>query len=412
MMAIINIGADSVASNAQISFLDIDITYSCKECSYKYGKCIWLRQVAKLRYHYCSVVVYLGHIMRQLSYLLFAPCITISANAIAEVGYAGGFWINYSYNENSYDTNLGDQALIFYLDKKNDKHSPWHYSAEFRLGPGGFSDPDNNTSGSDYVLHKAWVSYDFSEAHKLVMGKSQLPFAWKTANFWPGDMFLAAYGDQMDVGLKYQGSFSNATVQIAYYPRDDWRSTSTDSTDDNRHWGSRHTYRKLNTLVGDFQWHISSSHTLGFSAQNAELEEFVTGKKQTDGEHQAMAAYYQGQFESLSVKLSYIDGERQLPQAYYIANNLPNEIKNTRYNTEVSYQVGDWTFLVDVTLAKSNTQGGVNSTVSAWAPGVRYNYGPGWVYLEYLNQDAWFDRDMRINKGDFAAWYLTLDYYW
>ena len=343
--------------------------------------------------------------------LLFVSTI-FSSNALSTPEFSGGFWVNYSYDENSYNTHFGDEAAVLYIDKERSENSPWNYSAEFRVGPGGFSDPDNNTTGSSFVIHKFWFSYSFDQSNRITIGKSDLPFAWKTANFWPGDMFLAAYGDQMDVGLKYQGNFQTIDLQIGFYPRDDWRSTSTDTTDDNRHWGSRNTYTKRNTFVLDTSIPIGEFHRFGVSAQSGELEEFITGLEQNDGSHNAVAIYYIGKFEKWSLNLSYINTQRKLPKAYVLQSSLPDEVKNTRYNAELSYQLDKWTFMVNSNFAKSDTIGSLNDTYSAWAPGVKYNYGSGWVYLEYLNQDAWFDRDMRINEGNFAAWYLTLDYYW
>ena len=342
----------------------------------------------------------------------------ISTLLICHVGVAkpllsGGFWINYSYDENTYNTNFGDEALIIYLDSEKDPSSPWFYSAEFRIGPGGFSDKDNNTSGQNYVLHKAWLGYQFDENNSFIIGKSQLPFGWKTANFWPGDMFLAAYGDQMDVGIKYQGKFNKTGLQLAYYLRDDWASKSTDSTDDNRHWGSSSTYRKLNTLVADLNYQISREHQIGVSYQQGELEERVTNKRQRDGDHSAYALYYHANKNAFSTKFSLIAGERQLPKNYLtITPDVASTIKNRRFSTELAYTLGDWHAVVDITFAKSDTHGGIEDTVFAVAPGIRYDYGAGWIYLEHLNQDAYFDRNMQIIKGDFSAWYLTFDYYW
>lgn len=342
---------------------------------------------------------------------LFA--LTISTQLAASPSLAGGFWVNYSFNEDTHETDFGDQAIIGYLDRAKSDQSPWFYSAEFRLGPGSFTDVDNNSSGQKYVMHKAWLGYAIDDNNSLTFGKSQVPFGWKTANFWPGDMFLAAYGDQMDVGVKYQGGVNQFNYQLAYYLADDWASKSTDSTDDNRHWGSNSTYRKVDTAVVDFSYTFNKQHTFAASYQNGKLEELITGDRRTDGDHSAYVIYYQGQFDQLTTKLSYIDGKRDLPQAYLAANpDVASTIDNTRYAGELGYTLGDWYFVLDVTLAKSNTNGVDSDTVYAFAPGVRYDYGPGWLYLEYLNQDAYFDRNMQINQGDFAAWYLTFDYYW
>lgn len=326
---------------------------------------------------------------------------------------SGGFWINYSVNQDTQQTDFGDQAIIAYLDSEKSAQSPLFYSAEFRLGPGSFTDVENNSSGQKYAMHKAWLGYAIDDNNALIFGKSQVPFGWKTANFWGGDMFLAAYGDQMDVGVKYQGGVEQFKYQVAYYLADDWASNSTDTTDDNRHWGSSSTYRKIDTAVVDFSYALSEQHILSASYQNGKLEEFITGNRQTDGKHSAYVIYYQGQFDQLTTKLSYIDGKRDLPQAYLAANpEVASTIDNTRYAGELGYTLGDWYFVLDVTLAKSNTNGVDSDTVYAFSPGVRYDYGPGWLYFEYLNQDAYFDRNMQIHKGDFAAWYLTFDYYW
>lgn len=52
----------------------------------------------------------------------------------------------------------------------------------------------------------------------------------------------------------------------------------------------------------------------------------------------------------------------------------------------------------------------------AFAPGVSYNYGPGWIYAEYLTQSNYLDSnsDVADASGDaskFSALYLTIDYY-
>lgn len=352
------------------------------------------------------------YLTQRCNYTCLLLCSLVSFTSHSETTFSGGFWFNYNINQQTHDSHFGDEALVIYLDKQHEEQTPWNYSAEFRIGPGGFSDTENNTTGSNYVLHKAWISYSKNDQHTFILGKSQLPFGWKTGNFWPGDMFLAAYGDQMDVGLKYVGRYDSINVAAAFYPRDDWRKDSTDSTDDNRHWGSRKTYHKLDTWVGDITWTLQSSEKIGVSVQKGKLQESITGRDEKDGEHHAYTLYYDYTFDEFTFKVSYIKGVRHLPDAYFSLTGLPESIRNQRYNNELSYQYDKWTFLIDVTLAKSNTVGGLDKMAIAYAPGVRYNYGGGWIYLEYLNQNAWFDRDMKINDGNFAAWYLTLDYYW
>ncbi|MGM0678579.1 MAG: porin, partial [Pseudomonadota bacterium] len=161
--------------------------------------------------------------------------------ASASPAISGGVWFNYrnvADNDRDNETagDIADEALVLYVDDKKDGR-PWSFSAETRFGPGSFTDPDNNSTGDSYTIHKAWIGYQMSDSSQLKIGKSQVPFGWKTANFWPGDVLLGGYGDQMDVGIKYSGSDDALSYDLAYYHADDWGETSTDSVDDNGHWG-------------------------------------------------------------------------------------------------------------------------------------------------------------------------------
>ena len=48
---------------------------------------------------------------------------------------------------------------------------------------------------------------------------------------------------------------------------------------------------------------------------------------------------------------------------------------------------------------------------AAFAPGMRYDYGPGCIYLEYLTQNGFIDRNGEVGEGDFDAIYLSVDFY-
>lgn len=111
---------------------------------------------------------------------------TLSVSADVENTLSAGVWANYKYlpgdkpNTNSGGV-IGDEALIFYADGKAQEKGNWLYSAEMRIGPGSFTDPDNNSSGGNYAMHKAWVGWYWGDNHILRVGKSQLPFGWKLA---------------------------------------------------------------------------------------------------------------------------------------------------------------------------------------------------------------------------------------
>ncbi len=217
---------------------------------------------------------------------------------------------------------------------------------EARFVPGAFTDPDNNSSGGQYGIHRAWIAYQIEDGAKITVGKSQVPFAGKTSNFWPGDMFLAGYGDQMDVGVKASQTLeSGLHYDAALYLADD-RSTSTDTMDDNGHWGSTATYRKVQTAVGNLSYALTDAHTLGVSAQAGGLQGLVSGEEDISGDHQAAALYYLGQFGALSAKASVIATER----------NLPDEVAdltlgNTRYAGELGCTYGKCFFFANLTYA-------------------------------------------------------------
>ena len=339
----------------------------------------------------------------------------LSTAAHASPNLSGGVWFNYQYAQNDKAQQeswgvIDSEALILYADG-NVPDTPWTYSAETRIGPGSFTDANNNSTGSQFGIHKAWVGYQFEDGPMITIGKSQVPFAWKTYNFWPGDMLLAGYGDQMDVGVKVSQTLGALHYDAALYLADDW-STSTDTMDDNGHWGSKATYRKVQTFVGNLSYSINDMATVGVSAQSGGLQAFegneTDGYSATEvsGDHNAAALYYTLKVGGLWAKASYIMSER----------NLPNEvadvtIENDRYAAEVGLNTGNWSFYADLTYAEPGTDGNDTDTIRAFAPGMSYDYGPGWMYLEYLTQDGYVDRNGMALEGDFDALYATIDFY-
>ncbi|MGB3612077.1 MAG: porin [Cellvibrio sp.] len=335
----------------------------------------------------------------------------------AESNFSGGVWANYQYlpndkaNTNSHGE-FGGEALILYADGKAEDGGRWFYSAEARFGPGSFTDPDNNSSGDQFALHEAWMGWKLNEQHAVRVGKSQVPFGWKTYNFWPGDLLLGGFGDQMDVGVKLSGTQTSWHYDLAYYLADDWGSTSTDTLDDNGHWGSSTSYRKVQTLVGNLAWQFNSGNRLGLSVQTGQLQDLTgTPDRPTTGSHEAYVMYLEGEYDALFYKASLIRQQRSLPEAYQIIAGMPEKVENTRIAAEVGYQWGAWAFYLDATLAQPDTAGNSAGDVTAFAPGARYNYGPGWIYIEYLSQNGFVDRDGHIGEGDFDALYLSLDFY-
>lgn len=335
--------------------------------------------------------------------------------AHASDNLSAGVWMNYEYqfdNPSSvHEETRGDienEALILYADgQADDGDGRWLYSAELRIGPGSFTDPANNSTGDYFSLHKAWVGWRFGENGVLRVGKSQVPFAWKTVNFWPGDILQAGYGDQMDVGVKFTNQAGAWTYDVAYYHADDWGTTSTDTVDDNGHWGSSTTYRKVQTAVGNVEYEFTPGQRIALSAQAGRLQDLTAGEGDVDGSHNALALWYHGEFGNFYSKLEYVMMERELPD-----NHLAGAtIENSRIAAEFGYRMGPWFFYFDTSMADPDTTGSTADTVMAHAPGFSYDYGPGWIYVEYLTQDGFVDRNGQVGEGDFDALYLSLDFY-
>ena len=346
-----------------------------------------------------------------------AVCTPITATAGAELS-AGVWWVyqnvtNSDFNSASFSEdldnetggNFADPALILYADDDG-SHGPWHFSAETRIGTGSFTSAANNNSGDNFTVHKAWIGYDLTEDASLKLGKSQVPFGWKTVNFWPGDGLQGGYGDQMDVGLKLSGDAGAIHYDAAYYHQDDWGEDSTDTVDDNGHWGSTTTYRKVQTLVGNLSYALNDYVQVGVSAQSGGLQELISDTGEVSGDHSAAALYYTASYDGFWGKVSAITTERNLPEEY-----LDATIENTRYAAELGYSTGNWSFYTDLTYAEPGTDGNDTKTIRAFAPGLSYDYGPGWMYLEYLTQDGYVDRNGMALEGDFDALYATIDFY-
>lgn len=346
-----------------------------------------------------------------------------SATAMASPDISGGLWAVYRYvmdtdfsnADERDDETFGDidgEALILYVDGDH-KESGWFYSGEMRFGPGSFTDPFNNNTGDNFTLHKAWFGYNLTDTTSVRIGKSQVPFAWKTSNFWPGDMFQAGYGDQMDVGIKLSGDYERFDYDLAYYHADDWGERSTDTVDDNGHWGSSSTYRKVQTGVANLEYDIIPNQTLAASVQYGRLQDLTSAgetpvdpEDEVDGDHYAWALWYHGTFGPAYAKAEFIDMQRELPEDLGGA-----EIENSRIGLEFGYTMDKLFYYLDATWALPNTDGNNADTISAYVPGIRYSYGPGWIYLEYLYQDGFIGSTGQAGEGDFQALYVSMDAY-
>jgi hypothetical protein len=61
--------------------------------------------------------------------------------------------------------------------------------------------------------------------------------------------------------------------------------------------------------------------------------------------------------------------------------------------------------------ASTDTVGNNSGNVKSFAPGVTYQYGPSWIYLEYLWQDGFINSFGDVGEGDFESLYVSVDFY-
>lgn len=313
--------------------------------------------------------------------------------------------------------NFANPAFVLYAND-DDSHGPWHFAAELRIGTGSFTDASNNDSGDALAVHQAWIGYDLDDAHSFTVGKSQVPFGWKTVNFWPGDLLQGGYGDQMDVGLKLSGERDRLTYDLAYYHQDDWGEDTTDTVDDNGHWGGSDTYRKIKTGVANLDFSIADGNTVGVSYQNGRMQDLsaTDPKNQNDGgRHDAFDIHYYLDIGRFVGKYRYIDTERDFRNMpdFLASGSEPadDHVKTQRHAAHLGWKQNNWYYYLEATTATTDTRNNENGRVNAYAPGVRYQYGPGWLYLEYLWSNGDIDANGDVYEADFRTVYASFDFY-
>jgi hypothetical protein len=90
---------------------------------------------------------------------------------------------------------------------------------------------------------------------------------------------------------------------------------------------------------------------------------------------------------------------------------VDDKIENQRHVVEVGYNHNNWFYYVDAGVASTDTTGNDADDVQFIAPGVRYQYGPGWIYFEYLQSDGDINAYGDVYESDFDAVYVAFDFY-
>ena len=134
------------------------------------------------------------------------------------------------------------------------------------------------------------------------------------------------------------------------------------------------------------------------------------------GRHEALDLHYYLDIRDFVGKYRFIDMERDFSEmtGFLASASAPtsDEVKNRRHAVHLGYNVTEqWYVWFEGSAAKTDTRGNDTAQVEAYAPGIRYDYGPGWIYLEYLTSNGDIGRNGDIYEADFSSFYATIDYY-
>lgn len=349
---------------------------------------------------------------KRLSVFALLSVLTASEQSYGAAVFQGAVWWVFENNTSQDGSGRFDYPALILYAKDDNSYGPWHFSAEARIGKGAFTDTANNPTGNNMAIKRAWVAYDVDEKQRVTVGKSQVPFGYGTVNFWPGQMLNGGYADQMDLGLKYSANFRPVSFEVGYFHQDDWGPTSTDTVDDNAKWGSSATYRKIKTVAARANWHFAKYHVLGAAAQAGRLQDLalyqLNGKIDEQGKHQAFNLHYYFDYQKFTLKYQWIYSQKQFDGMASFADKP--DVKNHRQGLLLAYNLKPFNVYLDTTWANSDSQNH-NNQGKSFAPGVSYSYGPGAIYLEYLWEDAYIDRDGEVQAGYFKALYVSFYIY-
>ncbi len=363
-----------------------------------------------------------------------------SALAALEDSVSLGAWANYTYkndNDASEDT-LGEidyPSFNIYVNH-HPEDTPWYFDAELRIGSGSFQ----SFSGDDreWGFKELAVGRELSEQWTMTLGKTKVPFGWKTFNFWPGARMLSGYEDQMNVGIRFDSDAAGPwDASYMLIKSQNWGDDTT-SLDDGtfQNWGfnqntnlggrgngRNNTYRKINTAVGD--WGYSAGDTrYGLSAQVGQLvDQQETSETET---HYAAALYTEGDYGAFDLNTEVVYYDQGDPSD--LADGVSDASYQTRGQGQIAavsggYQAGDWYSYVDwnMRFPDSDRSFSTDDTMDT-VLGTRYNYGPGWIYTEVLISNvtdesdpvvdpAYVDPSAQRTGETTETLYVTMDYY-
>ncbi|GEM_PF-3395030 len=394
-----------------------------------------------------------------------------SALGALEDSVSFGAWFNYEYvNDNKADENVGGDidypSFNIYVNHHPDD-TPWFLDAELRIGEGSFQ----SFSGDDreWGFKELAVGRSYGEAWTMRLGKTEVPFTYSRFNFWPGERMARGFGDQYNPGLRldYDPSGSAFDMSLMFIKSQNWGDDTTSQDDGakigydvnslGQHWGSNETYRKVNTLVGDFGI-TTGDFRHGLSVQAGQLAtqegvynditpddpSTIDGGDETET-HWAAGLYTEGSVEALELAGQVVhfdqgdlgdlyasDTEDDKGRAPANEEFEPGEVTSFETRGEgqmamlsAGYNAGDFFNYADLSMRFPDSDLDQDDTTDL-VLGSRYDYGPGWIYAEFtltnLTQEdtpVSFQEDAPVSQGGFYTTsgdrqetvHLTMDYY-
>ena len=336
-----------------------------------------------------------------------------------------GAWVNYTYNvdNDASEDRLGDIDFPAFIIYANHEHGDWFFDSELRYGSGSFQDFSGPNNEGD--VQQSWgfkelaFGRHYGEEWTMTLGLTDVPFTTSRINFWPGERMTSGFGDQENVGIRFDHQPVNAAwdMSLMFAKSQNW-GTDTTSQDDGTlaHWGKNEnpymeydedTYHKINTLIGDFGV-TQGDFRHGVSVQAGQLAD-IDDPSETET-HFALGVYTEGSVGDLDVQGQFVHYDQG------DVNDLSND-----YDTQGAGQVGslgigsafgNWYTYGDLSARFPDSDRVNDDTQMDLVLGASYDYGPGWIYPEILLENITDEEDGAGGSDEFSQTIsLTMDYY-
>ena len=145
-----------------------------------------------------------------------------------------------------------------------------------------------------------------------------------------------------------------------------------------------------------------------------DLTENQTDTDSTFGGHEAWNLWYKGKMGSFTVMAQVFgtqrDGLDKIIDPDTTDPVAADEVKTLRHALSLAYAAGPFNYYIEYAGASTDTKGNKANDMIAFTPGVSYNYGPGWIYAEYLTQSNYINANGDV--GRVCVNHLILYYLW